>query len=163
MKSSPLILVLLASVAVAQEVKRQRMDRPPVNINPSQAISPINPSQTNAPIHPRQAVPPASRINQGGKDRPDAPRAAPSSPDRNAQPLTARIFDSITRGPNVLQGLPSMGNAGLPVENLRVETIRGRVVLSGTARTEWDKAEAGRRAEALAGQGNVVNGLLVRP
>lgn len=56
-----------------------------------------------------------------------------------------------------------MGNAGLPVENLRVETIRGRVVLSGTARTEWDKAEAGRRAEALAGQGNVVNGLLVRP
>lgn len=142
MKSSPLILVLLASVAVAQEVKRQRMDRPPVNINPSQTIPPINPSRTLQPALPA------------------APAAPPSPSER---PLTVNVFVAITRGPNELQGLPSMGNAGIPVDGLRVETDRGSVVLSGVVRTEWDKAEAGRRAEALAGQGKVINRLVVRP
>lgn len=143
MKStSPLILVLLASVAVAQEVKRQQTARPPVNINPSQTIPPINPSQTLQPTLP-------------------AGPAAPSSPA--GQPLTVNVFVAITRGPNELQGLPPMGNAGIPVDGLRVETDRGSVVLSGIVRTEWDKAEAGRRAEAIAGQGKVINRLAVRP
>lgn len=140
-----------------------RSERPPVNINPSQTTPPINPSQTIAPIHPSQAVPPVPPIDQGQKNRPAAPRAAPTPPAASGDPLTARIFVSITRGPNALQGLPSMGNAGLPIEGLRVATFRGSVVLSGTAHSEWDKAEAGRRAEALAGEGNVINGLLVSP
>lgn len=143
MKStSPLILALLASVAVAQEIRRQRTDRPPVNINPSQTIPPINPSQTLQPTLP-------------------ASPAAPPSP--SGQPITVKVFIAITRGPNELQGLPPMGNAGIPVDGLRVETDRGNVVLSGVVRSEWDKAEAGTRAEALAGQGKVVNRLVVRP
>ncbi|MDP3543762.1 MAG: BON domain-containing protein [Elusimicrobiota bacterium] len=143
MKTSPtIILVLLASFAVAQEVRRQRTERPPVNINPSQTIPPINPSQTLRPTLP-------------------AAPAAPPAPV--VQPLTVKVFISITRGPNELQGLPPMGNAGIPVDGLRVETDRGSVVLSGVVRSEWDKAEAGRRAAALAGPGKVVNRLVVRP
>lgn len=142
MKSSPLILVLLASVAVAQEVKRQRTDRPPVNINPSQTIPPINPSQTLQPALP-------------------AAPAVPPSP--SGQPITVQVFIAITRGPNELQGLPPMGNDGIPVGGLRVETDRGNVVLTGVVRSDWEKAEAGRRAEALAGQGKVINRLTVRP
>lgn len=142
MKSSPLILVLLASVAVAQEVKRQQTERPPVNINPSQTIPPINPSQTLQPTLP-------------------AAPAAPPSP--SGQPITVKVFIAITRGPNELQGLPPMGNAGIPVDGLRVETDRGSVVLTGVVRSEWDKAEAGNRAAALAGQGKVINRLAVRP
>lgn len=142
MKSSPLILVLLASVAVAQEVRRQRTERPPVNINPSQTIPPINPSQTLQPTLP-------------------AAPAAPPSP--RGQPITVKVFIAITRGPNELQGLPPMGNAGIPVDGLRVETDRGSVVLTGIVRSEWDKAEAGNRAAALAGQGKVINRLAVRP
>lgn len=144
MKStSPLILVLLASFAVAQEVKRQRMERPPVNINPSQTIPPINPSQTLQPSLPA------------------APAAPPAVP--NGQPITVKVFIAITRGPNELQGLPPMGNDGIPVSGLRVETDRGSVVLTGVVRSDWEKAEAGRRAEALAGQGKVINRLVVRP
>jgi hypothetical protein len=140
--SSPLILVLLASFAVAQEVRRMRTERPPVNINPSQTIPPINPSQTLQPARPA---------------------GIPAPPSPSGRPLTVNVFIAITRGPNELQGLPPMGNAGIPVDGLRVETNRGSVVLSGVVRSEWDKAEAGRRAEALAGQGKVINGLTVRP
>lgn len=142
MKSSPLILVLLASIAVAQEVKRMQTERPPVNINPSQSISPINPSQAGQPARPAET---------------------PAPPSPSGRQLTVDVFVAITRGPNELQGLPSFGNTGIPVDDLRVETDRGNVVLSGSVRSEWDKTEAGRRAEVVAGRGKVINRLTVRP
>lgn len=145
MKSAVLFAVAaLASIVVAQEVRRSRPETPS-RVNPSQTVPPINPSRTIPPIAP------------SGTLRPPSP-AAPSG-----RPITAEVFIAITRGLNELRGLPPMDGAGVSVDGLRVETDRGLVVLRGVVGSERDKAEAGARAEAVAGAGKVVNRLMVRP
>ncbi|MCM2305573.1 MAG: BON domain-containing protein [Elusimicrobia bacterium] len=130
-------LVLAAVLASAEDANRPSG---PARINPSQTIPPINPSQTITPPRP------------GSSPRPAA-----------TPPLTARVFIAITRGVNAARGMPPFGEAGIPIDGLVVASDRGSVILTGVARTARDRAEAGARAEAIAGAGNVVNRLTVGP
>lgn len=59
--------------------------------------------------------------------------------------------------------MPALGQRAVPVEGLRVRSDQGRVILDGVVRSEADRAEAGARAAAIAGAGNVVNRLTIRP
>lgn len=136
------VLILSAVLVSAGEPRRPSG---PAKINPSQTIPPVNPSQTAPPINPSQTITPS---------RPQT--AAPP-------PLTAQVFVAITRGLNEARGLPSFGEAGVPIDGLTVASDRGSVILTGVARTARDRTEAGARAEAVVGVGNVVNRLTVAP
>lgn len=86
---------------------------------------------------------------------------APPAPAPDDRPLTVKVWLAIMRGRVESRGPASFVTPGVSVDGLLVETDRGSVILRGDVRTEADKAEAGARAEALAGEGKVVNRLIV--
>lgn len=158
---------------------------------PPQPGSPSNLQPgTDAEPLPQPASPPASPggVNAPGPGAPGQPGGAPACPADNPacnpmnpnsptqQPagpggalgaagsgaqrrradadgrLTSRVRESLLRG-GAVDGAP----------NLSVTTRGGRVTLRGVVRSEAARQEIGRRAEAAAGAGNVVNELTVAP
>lgn len=168
------VLTLLAAFAVLEGTSRlvaQETTAPARRkaLNPSSAFPPVNPSQAFPPVTQSQVFPqenPSRVIPPLGPSRDN--RVTPPTDNGgfkqapvNPLPVTTQVFIAIAEGPNQLRGLPSFGNAGLGVRNLRVETERGRVVLFGTVATEADRALAAVRAEEIVGTGKVVNKLHV--
>jgi hypothetical protein len=149
----------------------------PSMTTPSQNAAPrtpgLNPSMTTPSQNPSQTVPPLDlpatqglngEVPAPGSSNPAVnvvPNPPPDSLALSPRQLRERIRTSITQGPNAVNGLPAFGVGGIPLVGLSVRTIGGRTVLRGFARTAQDKAEAGSRAEAIAGEGNVVNELIV--
>lgn len=86
---------------------------------------------------------------------------APARKSTDAQ-LSARIQAAITQAPVVSSGKPAAGPEGISVTDLLIKHAGGKVTLHGVVHSEKEKSEAGARAAAVIGVGNVVNELIVR-
>lgn len=160
------LLLECVSRLAAQETNAPRR-RQPLNpsqafppVNPSEVVPPVNPSRTFPPVNPSRNLPPLgpSRTVPGGLADPPAQGPAPVVPNLE---LTQRVFIAVTEGVERFRGQPVLPGARLDVDALRVDSDRGRVILTGAVASQRDKREAGLRAEEIAGRGNVVNRLTV--
>jgi len=157
--------VLLCSPAFAQPIfstgtrnsGNESRDTNPAASNPNLPLpGTANPIHRAAPMVPNpMPVPKPSGIPAPGATAGPGGR---ESDDGGAAKSLLDIRDAVLRAPAGEQETA----AGELVEDIKVFRRNGKVVLTGTVRSEADKDEAGRRAAAAAGGRVILNQLSVK-
>lgn len=131
--------------------------RPPSNTSSPDGQTPSmeNPGSTQSPN-------PTPGTEFPSQQNPTAPNQTGPQAQRSRQQVLNDVRASVIQMPPAGQAGSTTGTQPMPIQDLRVFRRNGKIVLTGTVRSQAEKDAAGTRASQRAGGQEILNQLQVK-